>query len=126
MMKTGRFKFSKKSRLSVRAEFLRFFDGSRRFRFGELQCYRIENAQPKARLGITLKSKMPSVIRNQVKRTIREQFRVVAEQLSGFDYNVVIPANRKVDSKQSVDGIKRDFRGVLEQLTRDGVGRVGA
>lgn len=58
--------------------------------------FRIPNEQGEFRLGITLKARGTSVERNRVKRAIREGFRINADALGGFDYNVVIPASKKI------------------------------
>lgn len=48
------------------------------------------------RLGITLKARGSSIERNRVKRQVRESFRIHAEILGSFDYNVVIPGSKKI------------------------------
>jgi ribonuclease P protein component len=47
-------------------------------------------------VGITLKARGSSVDRNKVKRQIRETFRNLTPFLGSFDYNVVIPASKKM------------------------------
>jgi ribonuclease P protein component len=46
---------------------------------------------------MTFKARGTSLYRNRVKRLIREAFRKAADQLGAFDYNVVIPASKKLD-----------------------------
>ena len=58
--------------------------------------FRVKNDLGHFRLGITLKARGSSVNRNRVKRQIRESFRTHAEILGSYDYNVVIPAAKKL------------------------------
>jgi len=58
--------------------------------------FRIPNERGHFRLGVTLKARGTSVERNRVKRTVREAFRSQAELLGAHDYNVVIPAHKKM------------------------------
>ena len=58
--------------------------------------FRIPNELGHFRLGVTLKARGSSVERNKVKRTIREAFRTQAESLGSHDYNVVVPAHKKM------------------------------
>jgi ribonuclease P protein component len=44
---------------------------------------------------MTIKAKVNSVERNKLKRTIREAFRHHREALGSYDYNVVVPGNKK-------------------------------
>jgi ribonuclease P protein component len=85
-----------RNRLHHPWQYRRFFQGSEVFRFGLCTVFRIKNELGHYRLGITLKARGRSVDRNQVKRRIRESFRVHAPALNGYDYNVVISAGRKL------------------------------
>jgi ribonuclease P protein component len=58
--------------------------------------FRIPNDLDHFRLGITLKARGTSVGRNRVKRQVRENVRRHAARLGSYDYNVVIPATRKL------------------------------
>ena len=66
------------------------------YRLRECTIFRIPNELGHYRLGITMKAKGSSVERNRVKRQIRESFRIQSSVLGGFDYNVVIAANKKM------------------------------
>ncbi len=63
---------------------------------GECVVFRIANDQKSARLGITLKARGTSLERNRTKRAIRESFRLARGALGAFDYNVVIPSEKKM------------------------------
>jgi ribonuclease P protein component len=83
-------------RLHYRWEYLKFFGKSEVIRLEEATIFRIPNHYGHFRVGITIKSKGRSVDRNAVKRQIREYFRSEGSNLGHFDYNVVIPARKKM------------------------------
>ena len=72
------------------------FDQAQVIRLSECTIFRIRNDLGHFRLGITLKARGTSVERNKVKRQIRENFRINADALGSFDYNVVIPGTKKM------------------------------
>lgn len=90
------FRLSYVRRLHSRHEFLRFFGRSEVFRLSECIIFRIPNELGHFRLGITLKARGSSIERNHVKRQVRESLRNLALLLGNFDYNVVIPATKKL------------------------------
>ena len=77
-------------------EYRNFFGQSQVFKLPECTIFRVPNQLGHFRLGITLKAKGSSVERNRVKRQIRESFRTQQASLGSFDYNVVIPAYKKM------------------------------
>ena len=89
--------FPKSARVRKRREYLNFFHQSEVKRLGSCIVFRIKNKSEFARLGITVKSKTTSVLRNHIKRQIRETFRQNRAQLGAFDYNIVVPSQVKVD-----------------------------
>ena len=89
--------FPKSARVRKRKEYLEFFQGSEVKKLGVCIIFRIQNKFGKARLGITVKSRTSSIFRNQIKRQIREVFRLNHVRMGAFDYNVVIPGQVKVD-----------------------------
>jgi ribonuclease P protein component len=88
--------FPKSARVRTRREYLQFFNQSDVKRLGSCILFRISNEKNQARLGITVKSRTNSVLRNKIKRQIRESFRAHRKGMAAFDYNVVIPGNVKV------------------------------
>jgi ribonuclease P protein component len=88
--------FGPEFRLHHSWEFSRFFNQSQVFRLSECTIFRIPNEQKNFRLGITLKARGSSIERNQVKRQLRDFFRKHPKELALFDYNVVIPARKKM------------------------------
>ena len=87
---------STERRLHHPREFRKFFGKNEVFGLSECVVYRIPNQLGHFRLGITLKARGTSIERNRVKRRIREAFRNLSAFLGGFDYNVVIPAGKKM------------------------------
>lgn len=83
-------------RLHYPWEYRRFFNNSKVIRLSECTIFRIPNELGHFRLGITLKARGSSVERNHVKRQIREGFRVNADALGSYDYNVVISGAKKM------------------------------
>jgi ribonuclease P protein component len=65
-------------------------------KLSECVIFRIPNELGHFRLGITLKARGSSLDRNRTKRQIRENMRLLAPSLGGFDYNVVIPGHKKM------------------------------
>ncbi len=89
--------FSPEFRLHYPWEYRKFFGGAEVFRASECLLFRIPNTWGHYRVGITLKSRGNSVARNRVKRRIREAFRRLGPVLGPFDYNVVVPSQKKMD-----------------------------
>jgi ribonuclease P protein component len=87
---------SKHYRLTLKADFKRFFENSEIFRTSQCTIFRVPNSLGHFRLGITLKARGTSPQRNKVKRKVRESFRRNATKLGSFDYNVLIPAHKKL------------------------------
>jgi ribonuclease P protein component len=83
-------------RLHYPWEFRRFFGQSEVFRTSECVVFRIPNDLGHYRMGVSLKARGRAIDRNRVKRTIREFFRRNSGLLGSFDYNVVIPASRRM------------------------------
>ncbi len=83
-------------RLHYRWQYRLFFNGAEVFRLRECVVFRIPNTLGHFRLGITLKARGSSLERNRVKRQVREGMRRFGDRLGSYDYNVVIPATRKM------------------------------
>ena len=92
-------KFPKKVRVLKREDYLRFFHQADVKKLRDCIIFRIPNSLTHARLGITVKSKTTSVLRNKIKRQIREHFRMNQDQFKPADYNIVIPSYVKVNFK---------------------------
>lgn len=94
---SARSNFPKSSRVLTRNDYLSFFTGSKRFIAGPCLVFRKENENGVCRLGTTIKTKEGSVVRNRVKRQIRESFRFARGTLPPNDYNVVISNIKTID-----------------------------
>lgn len=88
--------FPPEVRLHYSWQYRAFFQGAFVLRLSQCTIFRIPNQQGLFRLGISIKSRGRSVDRNRVKRRIREQFRLLRSELGAFDYNVFIPAHKKM------------------------------
>ena len=67
--------FPKSARVLTRREYLQFFTQSAVKRLGSSIIFRIPNEKGEPRVGITVKSRTNSVLRNKIKRQIREVYR---------------------------------------------------
>ena len=67
------------------------------YRLTECTVFRVPNEFGHFRVGISIKARPGSVMRNRIKRAIRESFRHIQQDLGAYDYNVVITAARKLN-----------------------------
>jgi ribonuclease P protein component len=86
------FSFPKKKRLISNRQFKSVLDNGRRFINGVLLLYMAENDCEYSRLGVSVgKSRGNAVVRNRLKRLMREAFRQNQHQVpAGFDYVLMI------------------------------------
>ncbi len=98
-----RFSFPKESRLVSNSQFKAVLSHRRRLRFSDrlLTLYMAENDRGYPRLGVSVgKSHGNAVVRNRLKRLLREAFRQSAEQIpAGFDYVLMISPGRSKKSR---------------------------
>ena len=92
-------KFPKSARVLKRREYLQFFHQSDVKKLHNCVIFRIPNAFGNPRLGITVKARTNSVLRNKIKRQIREHFRLNQQNFKPADYNIVVPGYVKVDHR---------------------------
>ena len=87
--------FPKSKRLLANRRFRQVFDAGRRAGDGFLVVYALPNGMEHSRLGVSIgKSCGGAVVRNRLKRLIREAFRLnLAGIPCGFDYVVLVDTN---------------------------------
>lgn len=114
--------FGKAAHLRRRREFLAVQDRGRRLFARELVVLSIPNGCGRARLGITVSSKVANaVVRNRIKRWVREAFRAVAAQLPAVDLVVIA---RSGAGTVGLDGARAALDGARRKLsTGDGGAR---
>ena len=91
-----RFSFSKKKRLVSNRQFKSVLDKGQRLSNGILTLYMAENDCSYPRLGVSVgKSCGKAVVRNRLKRLLREAFRQNQDKIpAGFDYLLMISPGR--------------------------------
>ena len=98
-----RLSFPKNKRLVSNRQFKAVLSHKRRRRFGDrlLTLYMAENDRGYPRLGVSIgKSSGNAVVRNRLKRLLRETFRQSQEQIpAGFDYVLMMSPRRPKKSK---------------------------
>ena len=94
-------RFQRKEKLVERNQFVRLFDNPYVKRSKNIQFFWLPNTLDHARLGITLKGKVSSVVRVRLKRIIREWFRKNKGRISTIDLNVVLVISRPLNSKDN-------------------------
>jgi ribonuclease P protein component len=83
-------RFGKAARLRRRREFLAVKDRGTRLHAGDYIVLALPNECGRARIGLTVSSKVGgAVVRNRVKRWLREKFRQVASELPPVDLVVI-------------------------------------
>lgn len=93
-MTSQRLRFPPEARLLKASEFRAVFRTGRRARIGPLHARFRPNGKRRARLGlaVSLKATRRAVVRNRVRRQLRESFRVNQNRLAGLD--VVVSLSR--------------------------------
>ncbi|HZZ86417.1 MAG TPA: ribonuclease P protein component [Anaeromyxobacteraceae bacterium] len=113
-------KFGKAAHLRRRREYLAAQNRGRRLFARELVVLAIPNGCGRARLGITVSSKVANaVVRNQIKRWVREAFRVMAAQWPAVDL-VVIARTGAVSV--GLDGAREALEAARRKLAANGGG----
>jgi len=101
-------RFGKVSRLRLRREFLAVQDRGRRLSAREYAVLALDNDGKIPRLGVTVSSKVANaVMRNRVKRWVREAFREVGGDLPPVDLLVIA---RRAAPAAGLEGARRALR----------------
>ncbi len=96
-MSLGSYSFPPENRLHHPWEYRRLFGRAEVFRLSECTVFRVPNGLAVPRVGITIKVRPGSIMRNKIKRAIREGFRHRKGDFGAFDYNVVVTSARRLD-----------------------------
>lgn len=103
------FVFGKEERLTKRAEFLSLQREGRKTHTAHFVIIRSSAATGKTRIGITVSGKVGcAVVRNRIKRLVREYYRLHKENFVQADYNII--------AKRGADRL--DYSGVCRELNR--------
>lgn len=104
--------FEKEKRMLRRSEYVRLFENAQTFRFPKGILLRKSNEFENPRLGISIKNSKNAVIRNLLKRKIRDLFRHTQLNLGSFDYHVVIRAEGmdRTTVGETTERLKKAFR----------------
>jgi len=88
---TKSFKFPRTARLLTPAAYKRVFNHSKKLNYREFTVYISRNELDNPRLGLAVSKKAAkkAVTRNQIKRIIRESFRLRQYELKGWDIVIV-------------------------------------
>jgi ribonuclease P protein component len=120
-----RLSFPKKKRLVSNRQFKAVLAHRRRFSNGLLTLYVAENNCGYSRLGVSVgKSHGNAVVRNRLKRLLREAFRQCQEQIpSGFDYVLMLDCRfserdtRRASARQpTFEQVKASFIALVDAL----------
>lgn len=107
--------FPKKFRLRKKDEFIKVYEGKNYFNCGKLSFYILENNLPYCRLGVSIPKKVgKSVVRNRIKRLIREGFRI-NHRFFKKGYDIVVNV-RKNGSELTFKEISEIFQKLSEKL----------
>ena len=111
-------RFGKASRLLRRREFRAVQEGGRRLYGRELLVLALDSGGDRPRLGITVPGKVANaVIRNRVKRWVREAFCAVAGDLPPVDLVVIA---RSGSGAIGLEGARRALEAARDRLVAGG------
>ncbi len=116
MAETGH-SFPREQRLRKRREFLAAYKRGAKIQAAHFVLYILENDLPHHRLGVTVSRKIGSaVVRNRIKRQLREVFRRNKRAISP-PCDVVVNARRSAATSSSHQ-IRRDLLGAFDRWQR--------
>jgi ribonuclease P protein component len=111
-------RFRPREHLRRSADFQAVYDRRRSAADGILVVYARENGLPHSRVGLSVSKKFGgAIVRNRIRRLMREAYRLTREELpTGFDF-VLIP---RAQAEYMLDA----FRGSLAKLVKQAVGKI--
>ena len=113
-----RFSFPKSKRLVSNRQFRAVLAHRRRRSDGLLTLYVAENDCGHSRLGVSVgKAHGNAVVRNRLKRLLREAFRQSQDQIpQGFDYVLMFDSRRRSGDPPTFEQVKTSFLRLLQGL----------
>ena len=113
-----RFCFGKEKKLAGNEQFKAVLSKGRRFEDELLVVYTAENGCGHARLGVSVNKTLGgAVVRNRLKRLVREAFRRSQGEIpAGFDYVVMVSPEWKKGSGEEVSALEAVRRLGFEQV----------
>ncbi len=111
-------RFGKAARILRRREFLAVQQRGQRLFAGKLVVLALPAGGKRPRIGITVSGKVANaVIRNRIKRWVREAFRAVAADLPPVDLVVIA---RTGAAELGLEGVRAALRAARDRLAREG------
>lgn len=106
--------FPKSARLRKRADFMRLSNNANKQTQRGFLVVWLENELDSVRLGITVSKKVGSaVVRNRIKRFVREIYRVLRHQLPAVDINIIA---RHESARMNFDSTSREINNALARI----------
>ena len=115
-----RHRFTRSMRLSLRREFNAIFAARMSHADGPLVCYTRPNARSHPRLGLTVSRRVGrAVLRNRVKRRLREAFRLIQHEIpSGYDVVIVVRPHEPLHRNEYADRLMTAIEALHERWLR--------
>lgn len=112
-IKTRKFKFSFLSRIKKKKEFQDVQENGQKLFTKHFIIFCLKGETSQNKIGITISKKVDkrAVVRNKLKRYVREIYRVNKEKLQG-EYKIIVIAKKNAGSLSYAD-VKKEFLGCL-------------
>lgn len=110
------YRFSKKNRLTTKAEYTEVFDSGLKVSLGWFLALYKKNEKALSRIGIIVSKRIvkKATSRNYLKRMIREGFRVRQPKIKGLDIVIMARKGCKVENKAK---LQKELDTLWQQLT---------
>ncbi len=113
-----RYNLPREVRIRKKKEFEAVYNGGRKFSHQLFIAFYLKNSYGYSRLGLTVSKKIGNaVVRNRVKRLIREVFRLNRHELKG-NYDIVFNVKKGI-SNSSFDDVESAFMDLVDFLEKN-------